>query len=244
MTAAMSRRRPSPARDQAASPFALILEQMLEAVPFVRGAAIFDFEGETVDYAGELEPFDVKVSAATFQLVLADLRTCAWLSSTRQITFGTARAGYVLRVLDESYSLLLIVRPLGTYVVSRRALDETAFRILTEAGLDAGRAPEWYRVEVEAGTVRRGARPLRLRPVAPLGAEDHDSPWLDVVVLGALVGLGGRERGFRIRLASGAEVTLLRESRRLWFVDERIDVSSPALLAGGRLGDVFGDRSA
>ncbi|MBL9021453.1 MAG: hypothetical protein JNL21_04605 [Myxococcales bacterium] len=244
MTATSSRRRRSPTRDQAASPFALILEQLLEAVPFVRGAAIFDFEGETVDYAGELEPFDLKVSAATFQLVLADLRTCAWLSSTQQISLSTARAGYVLRILDESYCLLLVVRPLGTYAVSQRALDETAYRILTEAGLAAGAVPGWYRVEVEAGTVRKGARPLRLRPVAPLGATNHDSPWLDVDVLGALVGLGKRERGFRIRLASGAEVTLLRESRRLWFIDERIDVSSPALLAGGRMSDVFGDRSA
>jgi hypothetical protein len=243
MTASTSsRRRASPTRDQAASPFALILEQLLEAVPFIRGAAIFDFEGETVDYAGELEPFDLKVSAATFQLVLADLRAQRWLSSTREICVGTRRAGYVLRLLDESYSLLLVVRPLGTFAVSRRALDETAFRILTEAGLDAERVPEWYRVEVEAG--RRGGRPSRVRPVAPLGAEHHDSPWLDVDVLGALVGLGGRERGFRIRLASGAEVTLLRESRRLWFVDERIDVSSPALLGGGKRGDIFGGRSA
>lgn len=243
MTASTSsRRRASPTRDQAASPFALILEQLLEAVPFIRGAAIFDSEGETVDYAGELEPFDLKVSAATFQLVISDLRSQNWVASTRELCVGTRRAGYVLRLLDETYSLLLVVRPLGTFAVSKRALDEAAFRILTEAGLDVDQVPEWYRVEVEAA--KKGGRPSRVRPVAPLGAENHDSPWLEIDVLGALVGLGERERGFRIRLANGAEVTLLRESRHLWFVDERIDVSSPALLPSGKSGDIFGGRSA
>ena len=162
--------------------------------------------------------------------MLNELADCVWHSPAREVCVATRRAGYVLRTLDESYSLLLVVRPLGTFAVSRRALDETAFRILTEAGLDADRIPEWYR-----------GRPRRVRPIAPLGARDHDSPWLEVEVLGALVGLGAKERGFRIRLASGAEVMLLRESRRLWFVDDRIDVSNQALLTG-RSGDVFGGK--
>jgi hypothetical protein len=235
-----ARRRALPERDQAASPFALILEQLLDAVPFVRGAVIFDSEGETVDYAGELEPFDMKIAAATLQIVIAELRGCRQLVHTHEISFGTRRAGYVVRVLDESYSLLLIVRTLGTFAVSKRVLDETEARVLDEAGMPIRRVPEWFRVEVDAA--QKGGRPRRVRPIAPIGADNLESPWLEVDVLGAVVGLGAGEKGFRIRLTSGAEVTLLRESRRLWFVDERIDVSSPALFSSGKVRDVFSGR--
>lgn len=231
------RRRASPERDQAASSFALILEQLLDAVPFVRGACLFDSEGETVDYAGELEPFDMKITAATFQIVIAELRDCARLSITHELCISTPKAGYVIRILDESYSLLLIVRPLGTFAVSKRVLEETEARVLDEAGMPITRVPEWYRVEVEAAP--RVGRPRRVRPIAPIGADNQDPPWLDVDVLGAVVGLRSREKGFRIRLNSGLEVTLLRESRHLWFVDERIDVSSPTLFVPGRSGDIF-----
>jgi hypothetical protein len=220
-----------------ASPFSLILEDLLDAVRFVRGAALFDFEGETVDYAGELEPFDMKVAAATFQMVLGELRECKHLSSAYELCVGTPKAGYVLRILDDSYSLLLIVRRPGTFAVSRRVLDEIDARILDEAGLAVRRRPGWFRVEVESA--ERSDRPRRVRPIAPIGAGPYEPPWLEIEVLGAVVGLERRQKGYRIRLTSGAEVTLLRESRHLWFVDERLDVSNPALLVGGKSADVF-----
>ncbi|NUO52997.1 MAG: hypothetical protein HOV80_29475 [Polyangiaceae bacterium] len=232
-----ARRRASPERDQAASSFALILEQLLDAAPFVRGAALFDSEGETVDYAGELEPFDMKIAAATLQIAIAELRDCPNLSRAYELRIGTPKAGYIIRLLDETYSLLLIVRPIGTFVVSKRVLLETEARVLDEAGMPVTHVPEWYRVEVEAGA--RGGRPRRVRPIAPIGADLQDPPWLDVDVLGAVMGLRAGEKGFRIRLASGLEVTLVRESRRLWFVDERIDVSNPTLYSTGKSRDIF-----
>jgi hypothetical protein len=44
-----------------------------------------------------------------------------------------------------------------------------------------------------------------------------------VDVLGALVGLGPRERGFRVRLPSGHEMTLVRERLGQWFADEHVE---------------------
>jgi hypothetical protein len=219
----MTRQRPRPDRDQGASTFTCILEDLIDAIPFARAAAIFDFEGETVDYAGELAPFDVRVAAAHFQLVLSEVRERPGFETAFEVTALSERGGYFARVIDPGYGLLLILRRGGTFAVSRRALAEIEMRVLVEAGLRKPQRPPWYRVVVELGG--KGARPTRLCPAgwrSPSGEQHPLGPWLGVEILGALVGLGPRQRGFRVRLENGAEMTLVRESRRLWFVDEPI----------------------
>lgn len=210
-------------RDQAESSFNLILEDFLEIVPFARGAAIVDTDGETVDYAGELDPFDLRVAAATFQIVMCELRSCPYLSRLQQISVPMGRAGYLLRVLDPSYSLLIVLRTLGTYSVSPRALLELESRILTEAGLARVRPLRWHRVDVK--TNERSTRPVALRPA--FRAWDPEAPepgpWMSVEILGTVVGVGTEERGYRVRLPTGAEIMLLREKSRLWFSDERME---------------------
>ena len=41
-------------------------------------------------------------------------------------------------------------------------------------------------------------------------------------VLGAVMGLSVRERGFRVRTASGSELMLVKEPHRRWYADEPI----------------------
>jgi hypothetical protein len=212
---ALRRRRERP-RDQDASPFHVILDELLTLQPFVRSAAIFDYEGETVDYAGDVDPYELRVAAATFQLVINDLRGSQLSSATHEIALTTTRSGYVLRILDESYTLLLLPRRLATFAVSARLLREVEARILHEAGLPMKVPPTWFHVHAEVGA--RG-RPERVRP--PTGVH----PWTPVEVLGSVMGLAAHETGFRVRLSSGAEVTLIRESPRLWFVDDKLDGS-------------------
>ncbi len=209
-----ARKRAARARDQDASPFHVILDELLTLQPFVRGAAIFDYEGETVDYAGDVDPYELRVAAATFQLVINDLRGSPLSSATHEIALTTTRAGYVLRILDESYTLLILPRRLATFAVSPRLLREVEARILHEAGLPMKTPPTWFHVHTEVGA--RG-RPERVR--RPLGAH----PWVPLEVLGTVMGLAPNEAGFRVRLASGAEVTLVRENARLWFMDENLD---------------------
>jgi hypothetical protein len=43
-----------------------------------------------------------------------------------------------------------------------------------------------------------------------------------VEVLGAVMGLSVRERGFRVRTAQGAELMLVREPNQRWYADEPI----------------------
>jgi hypothetical protein len=41
--------------------------------------------------------------------------------------------------------------------------------------------------------------------------------------MGCMVGLKPREKGFRVRLPSGAEMLLVRERPGRWFADEHFD---------------------
>lgn len=217
-----SGRRPRATRDQAESSFNLILEDLLALVPFARGAAIVDLEGETVDYAGELDPFELRIAAATLQLVFADVRELAQLGSAFQLNTSMGRAGYLLRVLDPSYSLLLVLRKLGTFVVSQRVLVEIESRILAEAGLPIVRKPNAFRVEVETHGLGPRARPVRVRP-APSALDTCVLDWMPVEVLGLLLGVAAGERAFRVRLQTGGELTLIRDAARFWFSDEPLE---------------------
>ena len=222
-------------RAQVESAFSAILRALLRALPLSLGAALVDSEGETVDYAGHIEPFDLKVAAAHFQVVLSDVRAFPPLATVRELRVRSEKRSYLMRVLDPDYSILLVLHRHGVFAVSERALQEAEDRLCLEAGLD--RKPSgtgWYRVEVETSF----GRPIRLRvlpehaslempppsippPLMKAGAAPRDrTAWVEVEVMGSLMGAGFRERGYRIRLSSGAEVTLLRERGELWFVDE------------------------
>ncbi|WP_437899754.1 roadblock/LC7 domain-containing protein [Sorangium sp. So ce124] len=196
-------------RDQAPSSFTSILEDLLCAIPGAHAAALVDFEGETIDYAGGLDPYDVKVTAAHWQIVLAEVAGSR-LGVSRQITVRAHRKSYIVRRLQPEYALVLVLHPRAAFAASHRALQEAEARLCAEAGWSTSRTTRWYCVDVETEASDRG-RPARLR-----GA----GGWQPVEVMGSMVGLGPREKGFRIRLPSGAEMLLVRERMGRWFADE------------------------
>ncbi len=63
----MKRRKTLVARDQAVSAFSGALMRLCDAIA-AHGAALVDAEGETVDYAGSLSPFEIRVAAAEWRL--------------------------------------------------------------------------------------------------------------------------------------------------------------------------------
>src|ERR1700730_10328586 len=71
--AARIARETTPPRDQEASTFAAILNDLVVRLPGAFAAALVDGEGETVDYGGKVDPFDAKINAAHWRLVLAEL---------------------------------------------------------------------------------------------------------------------------------------------------------------------------
>jgi hypothetical protein len=200
-------------------------------VPFARGAAVFDFEGETVDYAGIVDPYELKVAAATFQIMLNEARSLSLGIGLRSVNANLRKSSYLVHVLDDGYSLLVILRTLGTHCVSDRLLREVRARLLVEAGLDDATPVAWHRVD--ARTSPRG-KPTAIR-------DPSASEWVPVDVLGSFTA-GPEERGFRIHTATGSEINLVGERVGLWFIDEKLDVALRAEPPAARAAFVAANR--
>ncbi len=196
---------PAVARDTDATAFSLILAELLERVPGAYAAALVDAEGETVDYAGHGDPFDVRVAAAHLQLVLQGIGRWGGLGEPRWVVVRGHKKSVAASVLPDGYALALLLRPRAAFAISTRALKVCTRALAAEAGWtdlelrDGVKQRSWFAVSVE--TDPRG-RPVRV------GANG-----VVVEVLGAVMGLAVRERGFRVRTLEGTELTLVREPR-------------------------------
>lgn len=215
----MTRRRRSIAgRDQRASAFSAVLMRLCDSVGAV-GAALVDAEGETVDYAGAIDPFDIKVAAAEWVILLALLRSSripSW-PETRSVVIRAAKKSFFVQTLADGYAIVIQLLP-HAFSVSQRAITEAVRELSLEAGLDLPselRKPReyWCRIDVRC----EARRPRRPSAVWLEGA------WSAVEVLGRWsADLGPREVGYRARLASGAELTLVRERLGRWYVETRL----------------------
>jgi len=207
------RRRPEGERDQDPSTFTDILAQLVRSLPGATAAALVDYDGETVDYAGALDAFDLKVTAAHWQLVLARTTETGLFGQIRQLTVRSRSKSYVVRRIHAAYTVVVVLHPQAAFAAPERALQEADAQLRSEAGFDVEfRDSRWFAVEVRTEPTDR-ARPLELRV---------GTAWQPVEVMGAMVGLSPREKGFRVRLPSGAELLLVRERFGSWFADERL----------------------
>jgi|HubBroStandDraft_6_1064221.scaffolds.fasta_scaffold276890_1 hypothetical protein len=209
-------RRVAPPRDQAPSTFTSILARLVAVTPTALAAALVDFEGETVDYAGHMDTFELKIAAAHWQIALSEIEPAApSLGALRTIVVRARGRGYHVRRLPERYSVVLMLHPRAAFAVSERAMEEAVRRLSVEAGWPAPPdGARWFGVDVETARRGRVLRPSRLK----LGGE-----WLPLEVMGALMGLAPREKGFRVRLPNGAEMMLVRERLGGWFADELLE---------------------
>lgn len=221
----MSRRAPPVQRDTDASPFAAILDDLLRRIPGAYAAALVDHEGECVDYAGRGDPFDIKVAAAHWRIILAQTAKQRAFSGVRTIVARAQRRTFLAHALPDDYALVVLLsKRAGFAPISRavafgeRALaEEAGWQVAPEAlrwtpvevAIDARRRPRTLRVEA----ARRGLGPSQ----SPPATEAHS-----VEVLGAVMGLRAGERGFRVRLDTGAEVTVVREPSGCWYADSEL----------------------
>jgi len=202
-------------RDQDASPFSAILWRLCEGCA-AHAAALVDKEGETVDYAGRISPYEIRVAAAELRLVLAFTRTAGlpgW-NDINDIRIRTGQRSYAIVGLGDGYAIVLeLVR--HSTSLSRRALSQAMRELESEAGIQSvlqSGSTRWCRV--------------RVRPLAE-DARRPEAIWLDgawhaVTVLGRYRSddLARRERGYLARLPSGAEFSLVREPLGYWFADD------------------------
>ena len=193
-----------------ATAFAKILADLIGRLPGAFACALVDLGGETVDYAGVVDPFDVKVAAAHMRIVLNDLEEYGALGRPRSIVLRAARRTFIARRLPDGYALVVMLRRRAGFAASARAFSARERALSAEANwshVEDGTA--WFPIEVEID--------LRGRP-------NHvGSPRVGVEVFGSVVGLPRSERGFRVRTAGGSELTVVREVGNLWYADEDLD---------------------
>ena len=202
-------------RDQGRSEFTSILEEFC-LLSGCHAAILVDQEGEAVDYAGLGTPFDLRVSAAEWRLVLQLAHQGPVLNSTLEFTIRAQARSYFLRCLPEGYALVVHL-PVQAECISERPLSHAIRRISAEAGFELSpRETAWSVVCVQEE--EQTCRPLRL--AHPLTGERLES--LDVIGLIEPRHLLSQELGFRVRLASGLEGTLVREALGHWFFEEEI----------------------
>jgi len=203
-------------RDQLETAFSAPLVRLCEALR-AGGVALVDREGETVDYAGALSPFEIRVAAAEWRLILDLLersRASAW-RTTNELRFRGARRSYAVVRLEEGYALVILL-PRYRFEISPRAVDEAVRDVSFEAGLKLPRAPRsgrdhWIQVDVRC----QGRASRRPAAVCLQGT------WRDVQVLGrfSVAGSESQAIGFRGQLMTGEEVTLVREPFGRWYMD-------------------------
>jgi hypothetical protein len=212
----MKRLRRGAVRDQADSPFSAILSRLCDDCGAL-AAALVDGEGETVDYAGLLSPYEIKVAAAEWRIVLAVVRESGLpgFHSASGMTIRAERRTFLLEGMPDGYAIALCL-PRHCFNVSRRALAQAIRELAREAGLSVPEARaqvHWARVKVRTPP---GAR-LQRRPDAIW----LENAWSPLTILGRYQArdLSRSELGYLARLASGAEVFLVREPFGVWFID-------------------------
>jgi hypothetical protein len=236
-------RRPEQApRDQRESAFSAILSELVARVPGARAAALVDRDGETVDYAGRGNPYDLRVAAAHLRIVLDQAGAQPSLAGTRSVVLRAARSSLSVHALPDGYALVLSLSRGAGFRGLTRAVPACTRRLADEAGWKRG-ASSWYPVQVEVDA-RRAPRILRAiyeRPgsaiakagksrlkgapaalavsVAPPGPPRSYA----VEVLGRFrAALPEHEKAWRVRLDNGVELTLVRESGDRWYADEHV----------------------
>lgn len=203
-----------PQRDVAKTGFTEILENLLEALPGAAGVALADELGECVDYAGVLEPYEVRLASAHMQIELrnAHQELEDKIGAVRAMAVCAHKRTFIAQALLEGYILILVFTGGAPLCISSRALAQAEYDIRLEGGWDPPPDIErWIHLHVDARPHDRW-RPRRVRLA---------DVWYFVEVIGAVVGLADGERGFRVRTDKGAEMTLVRERLGHWYADVR-----------------------
>jgi hypothetical protein len=178
---------------------------------------LVDTEGETVDYAGELDPYDIKIAAAEWSLVVRTLSGTRVLDrgDTFDFCFRGKSRSFAVVLLSQGYALVIETPP-TSLSLSRRAVIQAVHEISTEAGLEL---PEPWKTTHERWTRVSIKEERRLRRPTAIWCLEQ---WQAVTILGRLRRdqLRQSEAGYRVRIADIGETTLIREPFARWYAED------------------------
>jgi predicted regulator of Ras-like GTPase activity (Roadblock/LC7/MglB family) len=196
---------PPQARDQDSTGFTKHLDSLVRQVPEALCAVFVDAEGEAVDLATRIDPFDARITAAESAIVLHALRASREkLGEGALLEFrieGVDRS-LIIRIVSKGYDLVLLVS--GSAISGRAAemTAATALALLVEAGLSA---PPSYAVlrSVEQ-------RPSRIGFVVPTAFEEQGVRRRVEAILGHRDDGDGHVK-FLVRLDDGEELVVTHD---------------------------------
>lgn len=168
--------RPILARDNDETAFTAHLEALLRSLPEALCATFLDAEGETIDLATRVDPFDARIYAAELALPLASMRSAGKqldVGPIRELRLvGEARSAVVRSVIDGCDVLLIID---GEAALGRAAYEceRAADRLAEEAGMPTRRPLSVHPEGASGETPQAFLEDGRTRRVAAvLGAPD------------------------------------------------------------------------
>ncbi len=207
----------APPRDMEATPFSAILGDFLARLPGAIAVALVDSGGETVDYAGKYDLFELKVMAAHFRILLGTAGVLVGEAAPPRSLVVRARTRSILALLaPDGYAVVVVLGRRAGFARHEIAADRMMQALAQEAGWALEGQTRWEQVEVRRD--RRG-RPLELlmpRPAAEgLAGDAAASSPLEVL------GTFGTN-GYRVRRPDGHEFSLVREPKNAWYCDTRL----------------------
>ena len=116
-------------------PFKTLLTKLVEAVPGASGAILADWEGESVEQHSFGDPYDMKVTAAHWGILLTLLKGLPEQHSTgpvREAVISTDQQHVIVGALGDEYALVMTMNPNALPLLALRRFRETAGLLMKE----------------------------------------------------------------------------------------------------------------
>jgi predicted regulator of Ras-like GTPase activity (Roadblock/LC7/MglB family) len=110
-------------------PFKILLTKLVEAVPGASGAILADWEGEAVEQHSRLDPFEMKVTAAHWGILLSrmkGLQEIYPIGRVQQSVITTDEQHVIVGAIGEEYTLVMTMKRNALPLMALRLFRETA----------------------------------------------------------------------------------------------------------------------
>lgn len=124
-------------RDLAPTGFTAILEALVQGLPEALCAVFVDGEGETIDYASRIDPFDARIVGAEAAIPLSRARALARLTELGDILelrIDGARRTLLARHVTDDCTLVLVVDEPSVRVAAVERCAQAAQALCIESG--------------------------------------------------------------------------------------------------------------
>ena len=196
-------------RDLVESAFTPILRRLLHRTTGVLAVCFVDGEGECVDYASSLPPFESKVAGAQMTVTLWEVAAAMvrlMAGRTWHLHVHSECRDVVARRVNDDYLLVVVLKPRALTRRLMGGIEQTVIELRREAGIDI---PDW---EPIADSVRVEVREATGWAYAPAAFFDETETRVEIeLVMGRWTEGTDSRVCFRVQTQDGEELTLVHD---------------------------------